>query len=522
MGRLRDPGRDEFAAYVEAYPARLACWTTGAPGRYPMLVYLNAEYHLQAEKLERQDPATFGRGMRALQNIVGTAAGWVTRYMRGPGRPHRTPLQNQQAVFRYANKYWDLKESLVELRHGARDYQSQGTLVRLPYTGDVALDTLDQSLGIYELVDSLPDQQFMLDGRLRDWLEKDGTTKRWSAVPEWAKDAYRRIAENLTRRHMGYLSPDTAIAGFTIGNFNAYWVELLAWAVHMYGTAASGGTDPRVVCPLVQRDAFARTIAKGAAIAEDTASRITSLLTIDLERCPNAELTPVAPVDGHLLPMCSLIMANVPQRNLIVMLQRQGSLGKVGERIGELGEQAAATTFKQRMASGILVGSRIKIVRANRQLASDIDTVVCDPRTQTVAFFEIKWHVGADDNSEVYRTLSRLKGKRDQVAAWRAEVASGSATIRWPKSWPDIRTYQKRWYVLANNVLATRDVAAEDVTIRSLQLVQRKLPMQATMEDLLHLLDSPPPAPDTHAATHWRRIRYGDLRVDVEFLGPRP
>ena len=41
MSRTKTITLDEFAAYVEARPARLGCWREGSSGRYPTLAWLN-------------------------------------------------------------------------------------------------------------------------------------------------------------------------------------------------------------------------------------------------------------------------------------------------------------------------------------------------------------------------------------------------------------------------------------------------------------------------------------------------
>lgn len=70
--------------------------------------------------------------------------------------------------------------------------------------------------------------------------------------------------------------------------------------------------------------------------------------------------------------------------------------------------------------------------------------------------------------------------------------------------------------MINRDVLPTRDIDNEGVTLRSHQLLSRTLPKGASMLDLLAALDSPPEPPGSLCETQWDRIRYGDLRVEIE------
>src|SRR5207249_12235674 len=105
--------------------------------------------------------------------------------------------------------------------------------------------------------------------------------------------------------------------------------------------------------------------------------------------------------------------------------------------------------------------------------AGDLDVVLCDSSTSTLVIFEIKWHLPVDGNREVNRVEQDAIEKRKQVVRLRDEIARGDAIPAWPAGWPDVSSYRKRWFVLTRDVLPMRSVSEDDVTIRSLQLLER-------------------------------------------------
>jgi hypothetical protein len=124
---------------------------------------------------------------------------------------------------------------------------------------------------------------------------------------------------------------------------------------------------------------------------------------------------------------------------------------------------------------GVLIARRIKVLRTDGSSAGDFDVLVCDPMTRTAVIFEIKWGIAADGSAEVYRAEKAGVMKRSQVVRLRAEVMTGRALPKWPVGWPDMIDYQFRGYVLTRDVLATREISDDGVTIRSHQLLARTL-----------------------------------------------
>ncbi len=104
------------------------------------------------------------------------------------------------------------------------------------------------------------------------------------------------------------------------------------------------------------------------------------------------------------------------------------------------------------------------------------------------------------------------------MVSLREEVRCGHAVPQWPAGWPDVTGYELRWYVLTRDVLTMRDITDDDVVIRSHQLLSRTLRAGASVADLILALDSPPEPPIELQQTQWERIRYGDLRVEIESI----
>ena len=207
-----------------------------------------------------------------------------------------------------------------------------------------------------------------------------------------------------------------------------------------------------------------------------------------------------------------------PHRNTLAIVQNSpGLFGEAGRLLGVAGEQEVTRTL-DRLAPHSIVGKRIKVTRGDGSPAGDLDVVVCDPSSRALAVFEIKWHISADGNAEVYRLERAAIDKRKQVVRLRREIVEGSATVAWPHGWPDTGDFSWNWFVLTRDVLSTRDIDSDGVVLRSHQLLARTLRAGATVDDLVRLLRSPPMPPAAICETQWERIRYGDLTVEFEAL----
>lgn len=450
-------------------------------------------------------------------NQVGIGAGWVTQYMMGPTRSRSSSEQDRVGMFNAAGAYWALRNALVEVSVGVRDFEASGTLVRLPYQGNHRIDALDRLLDLVESLDSVGKApEFSLP--LRDWMAGEGRSQPWMIAPAWVRDAFREQAGSVLATYPRYL-PDSAMIGpVTVGDLNTFWVELLSWGMHMHAASMLGSVHLPTILPLVRRQDLVGALVTATGLLPSVIESVVALLTLDVARCSDGALTPLVPIHDDIAVMSSLIVPTSPQRNFLAIVQSTPSLvGEAGRLLGLAGERAALDVLG-RLGSDILVDGRIKVLRRDGSPAGDFDVVACDPATRTAVIFEIKWGISADGNAEVYRAEQRAIEKRAQVIRLREEVNAGSAIPQWPTGWPDTTGYEFHWYVLTRDVLAMTHIADDDITIRSHQLLSRTLRSGASIADLISVLDSPPIPPTELCQTQWERIRYGDLRVEIESI----
>jgi hypothetical protein len=485
-----------------------------------MLAWLNAQPILEQREMASSVGSTTSAMVltRLHHNQVGIGAGWVTQHMLGSPRAQAASEQDRLAMFRTARDYWALREALVEVRVGVRGFEASGTIVRLPYRGNRSMDALDRLLDLSESLDSLSDVPEPTNVRLREWMLAEGPSQPWFAIPAWAREAFRDYVRNLLANYPGYLSDDVTIAGVPIGDLKTFWVELLAWGMHMHAATMMGSGHLPTICPLLPKDALIEVLVVATGLSPYVVGRIVALLTLDVSRCSDGALTPLVPIDERIVAMSSLIVPSSPQRNFLAIVQLNPSLvGEAGRLLGREGE-AAARTLLSRLRPDILVDGRIKVLRPDGSAAGDFDVVACDPAKRTAVIFEIRWGIAADGNAEVYRSERGAIEKRSQVVRLRQEVNSGRARPHWPAGWPEMSGYDYHWYVLTRDVLAMRDIADDDVTIRSYQLLRRTLRTNSSINDLISALDSPPVPPAELSRTQWEGIRYGDLRVEIESI----
>ena len=520
MRTPRNLDLEGFVAYVESRPSSLGCWRDGDMGAYPTLAWLNVQPVVERRTLtaELGPYVAVAMSTSAHHNKVGVSAGWVTQYMTGPASRLPSPDQDRAGMWALAERYWALRNLIIEVRVGLRGFESYGTLVRLPYQGNHEIDALDRMLDLVDSFDSLTPPRRQRDPRLAEWIRTKGLTTPWNRSPVWVQDLYRSVAADVLDTYPKYLPPTASVAGFTVADLDAYWCELMARGMQMNAEITAGSLHPPTIVPVVDEEKFIEELACGAAIDATASERITRLHTIDVATCPDAALTPLAPLGRALIPMSSLIVPGAPHRNTLAIVQSDPSLyGEAGRLLGSAGEHETLQTL-DRMATGTLVASRVKASRHSGNAAGDLDVVVSDPRDKVIAVFEIKWSIAADGNAEVYRMERQAIEKRGQVERLRREIEQGDATVQWPTGWPDVSDFDWRWFVLTRDVLATQEIHTNQVVLRSHQLMTRTLRKGATVRQLLDLLESPPIPPVEICGTEWHRIRFGDIRVDAELL----
>ena len=521
--RLKVQSLEGFSDYVEARLQRLGCWRDGIIGQRVLLQWLNTRPLIERRALAKEVGIEGALILTAAthHSQVGLASGWVKRYMVGPAQPSRATEDDRIALFRTAGAYWELINAIVDARVGLRGFEHSGTLIRLPYQGNRLVDALDRELELIEGTDTLKHAPRDFPGqRLRSWVRREGITQPWGLAPQWVKVAFRDHATQLVSTYPRYVDPDQSVAGLTGREIDTFWIELLAWGLYMEGAVLSGSTDWQVTNPVIACTDLIAVLASETGLDLPVVDQLVRLLTLDLARCNDGALTPFIPIDeGNLVPMSSLIVPSVPQRNLLAVLQSDHAVfGPVGEMLGRVGEKTLLSLFRQRLGPATQVASRVKVLRPDGTRAGDLDVVACDPSEHTIAVFEVKWGIAADGNAAVYKAETDALEKRPKVVALREQIRTGLASPRWPAGWPETTGFDVRSFVISRDVLVTRNIDDDDVTLRSYQLLSRTLRPNATFRDLMSVLVSPPSPPAERLRTEWKRVRYGDLRVDIEGL----
>lgn len=506
---------EQFETYLETRPQRLGCWRDGKEGRYPLLAWLNVQPIVERRELVREvgPQAAAMLSAAVTHNQVGTAVGWVLSHMTGPRKTRAATEEDRLALLKTAGEHWAMRNALSEVRAGLRGFDTAGSLIRMPFLGNREIDALDRMLEVARDVGAFSKPSANEGRRAGAWLRTEGRSCPWSAAPIWVRDEFRTTARRALDSYARYLPDEVTVAGITVADIDELWVELLAWGMEMDAATLLGAVNPDVTAPRVPRSDLVEMLAHAAGLGQETAARFVDLLTADPTRCRDVALTPLVPVGSRdLLPMSSLIIPQSPHRNSISIVQADpGQFSRAGQLLGKAGEHAVETIL-ERLDARVLVSRRVDVVRRDSTPAGDLDIVVCDTETSTGAIFEIKWHLGADGSAEVAKAEQAALSKRKQVVRLRDELRSGGASPRWPKDWPDVSDFSFRWFVLTNDVLVTREVDAEEVTIRSCQLLESMLKNGASLEELIRLLDDPP-IPDFFTETQWERFRYGDIRI---------
>jgi hypothetical protein len=511
------PTLDEFAAYVEALPAQSTCWGDGIAGLYPVLSWLNTQPVVLQRELVAEEGVLFSVMMtaRAHHNQVGTAVAWATQYMVGPAGPVGTNPDDLPELFDLAGRAYLMRNLLAEVRQGVRRFEADGNRIVMTFDGDRRLDALDRVLDLVEDITDPPEPR-PWDPRLRPWLDSGGRDTPWDQSPRWAKDEFRASAASLIANYPSYLPTALDVGGFTMGQATRVLEELLARACYMSACTLRGSTASLVIVPLVDRDTFLADLTETTEVPEERVRQIVTLLTLDLERCPDPCLTPLIPL-GHdlLVPMSSLIVPSSPVRNFTALLQADHArFGRAGRELGALGARTTAGTLSR--LSGALVTTGINVVRPDRTRAGDLDVVACDPSQGIIAVFEIMWRIGPDGSAEVAKVEEDAHVKRAQVARVRAEIGSGRATPRWPAHWPDVSGFETRWFILTPNVLPVRTVEQDGTIVRSHQMLDRMLAPGSSVSDMIHLMDEPPYPPPAIVETQWERVIYGDYEIQFD------
>ena len=508
---------EQFVAYLERYPPTLRCWQRPGLGGVPTAL---AGLNYRATRVEAGTPLQ----VSDTQNGLAIAADWTRQYMsRSPGEI--VGESDGEVLWRTAIAYWRLRNHLTEVESGRRGFESKRRRIRLPHNGDRRLLGLAMWLDLAEFLEGVapimsdPSEQRVVAEFLsviEGWHRMTGGQSHWFCAPGQVRDPVRDAAAVFLAEAARYLPADTATAdGYTLAMFYAYWHELLSLAIYNDSAVVLGYRQRATFAPEFRRDVFVEQIAASAQIPLSAADRITTQLTLGTGRVRDVALTPIVSLsNGALFVMSALVTTSNPERNMVKVLQSDPSrFGAVGNLLGTEGEQTILGLVEKRLSPGILCTANVGVARRKGHDASDLDVVAYSPRENLLVVLEIKWHIGVDGTYEEIAIEQAAVDKRERLRLLRESVQAGAATVGWPHTWPPVPdSTQWRWFVLTNDVLPTQDITS-GIRVRSYQMLKHLLPAEATLRQLVDLLDDPP---TPGCVPNWDRHHFGALVVDVE------
>ena len=513
---------EQFAVYLESYPPTLRCWQRPGLGGVPAALAV-LDYH--AARAEAGTPLQ----VSDTQNGLAVATDWTRRHMhRSPGK--KVGGLGTGVLWRTAIAYWRLRNHLTEVESGRRGFETKGRWLRLPDNGDLQLRGLTMWLDLAEAYSSfttpLPanssDHRIIADGwyLVERWHQMTGGQVPWFYAPEQVRDPVRDAATIFMSEAASYLPAHAVtVGGYSIAMFYAYWRELLSLAIYNHSALTQVYPQRATFTPEFRRDVFVEQIATSAGIPLNAADAITTLLTLGPAPVRDVALTPIVSLDnGALFVMSALVETSNPERNMLKVLQSDPRrYGTMGNLLGDEGEQTVLRLLRERLSPGTLCAATVEATRRKGQTASDLDVVAYSPEENLLVVLEVKWHIGVDGTYEEIAIEQAALDKRNRLKSLRYAIEAGAVTVYWPDTWPPVPDDTEwRWFVLTHDVLPTQDNNNSDIRIRSYQMLKHLLPTQATLRQLVNLLDAPP-TPD--CAPNWERHRFGRLVVDVEGVG---
>ena len=513
---------EQFAVCLERYPPTLRCWQRPGLGGVPTaLAGLNYRATLSEVGTPLQVSDT--------QNGLAVAADWTRRYMsRSPG--HKVGGFDAEVLWRTAVAYWWLRNHLTEVESGRRGFETKRRRLRLPHNGDLQLRGLSMWLALAESLSSFTtpttadssDRKIITDGLfvVERWQQETSGQVPWFYAQEQVRYPVRDMAAVFMSEAASYLPADTVtVGGYSIAMFYAYWRELLSLAIYNHSAMTLGYPQRATFAPEFRRDVFVEQIATSAGIPLNAADAITALLTLGPAPVRDVALAPIVSLDnGALFVMTALVETSNPERNMLKVLQSDPRrYGTMGNLLGDEGEQTVLRLLRERLSPGTLCAATVEATRRKGQTASDLDVVAYSPEENLLVVLEVKWHIGVDGTYEEIAIEQAALDKRNRLKSLRYAVEAGAVTVSWPDTWPPVPDDTEwRWFVLTHDVLPTQDNNNSDIRIRSYQMLKHLLSTQATLRQLVNLLDAPP-TPD--CAPNWERHRFGRLVVDVEGVG---
>ena len=494
----------------------MICWQRPGQGGAPTVL---AGLNYRAALLDAETPLQAADQ----HNALAVAADWALRYMSPPPGKKMGGF-DQEVLWRTAATYWYLCNHLTEVRDGRRGFESKRGRVRLPYNGDVPLQGLAQWLKAADEIAAVG-QTAALRQRIADapptlvaWFRQGGTASTWFCAPDEVREFVRTVSGAVLAAAPRYVPEGAETpAGHSLGMIRAYWRELLSLAMYNNTAMSMGYQERTTVCPEFEGNKFVEQMAESAGIPATASAEATTLLTLDTTRIRDAALTPLVRLDnGGLFVMTSSVVAANPERNILKALQanRRG-YGGMGGELGREGEQAVSRLLHERMASGILCGTNLKVTKKKGHDTTDLDVVVYSPQENLVVILQVKWRIAIDGTHESKKATEDALERRSQLENHRHEVQSRTSRVIWPEAWPHPSDATEwHWFVLTNDLLPAQTRGDSDIAIRSYQMLKHLLPERAPARTLIDLLTDPPiPA---RCAPQWDRYHFGSLKVDVE------
>lgn len=511
----------ELQAYLDDVPERLGVWRPStAADPFDLLAWVNARpFRDQREMHDEIGPVAFGILGSQHHNQAAISADWIRRFFPSTSNPaHVTPSQDRDALWSLAGKYWSLTNLVAEAKAGCRGFGATGTRISMPYQGVNHVDALDRLLDTTDQMFRLTGEPPTIDAKTQAWMRSNAPSTNWQETPDWVRDGLRHMVAKIMDRLPRFMPMSEQVDGVFVRDIHAFWIEL--WAMSFVAVAGlwDSGGNIRDGTPTWVRREFLDLMAQGTGVDRSAIERITEWLTMDNTKCPDPALTPLVPIGDSLVLLPALILPGSPHRNTIsIFTHRPELFGKIGKLLGDAGEDAVMGTL-DRMCSDVLVARRVSVRRPDRSPAGDIDIAICEPATKMLVTFEVSWRLPVDGNAEFYKTAQIAHAKVDQVLRVMAEIGDGEATPIWPYDWPDPGSWRWRRYVITRDVIPNPRPDDHLVGLRSHQLMKYRLPADASVQDLISALDEFPTPPVPLLQTQWRRVRYGDLRFDVESL----
>lgn len=507
---------DQFAEYLERFPPTMLCWQR--PGRGGAPTVLGGLNH-RAALLDAETPLQAADQ----HNALAVAADWALRYM-SPSPGKKMGGFDQEVLWRTAATYWYLSNHLIEVRDGRRGFEYKRGRIRLPQNGDGPLQGLAQWLKAADEVAAV-DQTAALRQRIADtpptlvtWFLHGGTAATWFCAPEEVREFVRTVSGAVLAAAPRYVpegaeTPD----GHSLGMIRAYWRELLSLAMYNNVAISMGSQERATVCPEFDGNKFIEKMAESAGIPVAASAEATTLLTLDTARIRDAALTPLVRLDnGGLFVMTSSVIAANPERNILKVLQanKQG-YGGIGRALGREGERTVSRLLHERMASGILCGTNLKVMKRKGHDVTDLDVVVYSPQENLVVVLQVKWRIGIDGTHESRMATVDALERLSQLENHRREVHSRTSRVIWPETWPHLYDATEwHWFVLTNDLLPAQPRGGTEIVIRSYQMLKHLLSKRASARTLIDQLTHPPIP--TRCAPRWDRYHFGSLTVDVE------